>query len=899
MSQRDHREDWAERLIEAAWNPAASRKIIDSLKARYASLREIFERSPGSGAALLNFLSFSQVSFEKVTRRPELLEWLTSPDVLNPRQGGHSERQFEAGANDSSCETLRDWKSQEMLRVAFRELAGLADFSETTRDITEVAERCVSRVYETILHSLSKRWGKPDTGFGVLAMGKFGGCELNYSSDIDIIFFYDQDGYLNSRFTYHEFFTRLAEKIIEVFSAKGLSLFRIDLRLRPEGGSGPLVRSFASLENYYAGYGETWERMALIKARGICGNEELLYEFEHRLQPFIFPRAVSADLLEEIGDLKARIERELVGTEDLHRNVKLGFGGIREIEFIVQTLQLLRGARNAFLQERSMMKALTALEQLQILPPEEVATLRQAYVFLRAVEHRLQIVNEQQTHTLPAKPAARFLLARSLGFESVPAFDRALSSHTHAVRWIFTRLLRTERESPRQKRVLDFFREPEHAEKGLTRLRDGPSNVHVAPRTRRLYAKLEPELLQRLRHLVDPDAALNRFTRFVDAYGIRGLLFETLLANPRLFELLLRLFDTSAVFSEIVIRRPQLIEEIARGRTLGRRLTTPEFLDGLNKNAENLSVADWMRAYRRAEVLRILLRDILGFASPEELQNEMTDLAEACLRFGMAALELPNKLTVLALGKIGGRELLYGADLDLVFIGRESAPAEKLISIMGAKTSEGRVFSIDCRLRPEGESAPLVVSRPAYEAYFAKRAQLWEVQSLTKSRVLTGPEADDLARTVGQIWSSRIGSRQLRSGIYSMYQRIVRERSKEPDYLCFKTGRGGLIAVEFLIQFFQMRDGIRETSTVAALGTLTFQLTNAEKETLGNAYRFLRRVESILRRVDNVSISTLPAHEDDQRKLARWMGFESSKDFLDEYRAHRESVTTLIDQYLG
>jgi glutamate-ammonia-ligase adenylyltransferase len=608
---------------------------------------------------------------------------------------------------------------------------------------------------------------------------------------------------------------------------------------------------------------------------------------------------VSADLLEEIADLKVRIERELVGAEDLHRNVKLGFGGIREIEFIVQTLQLLHGARNAFLQERSTMKALTALEQLQILPREDVATLRQAYIFLRAIEHRLQIVNEQQTHTLPTKAAARLPIARSLGFESIPAFDQTLSTHTHAVRRIFKRLLGEERESPKQKRVLDFFREAGHAEKGLAHLRDGTSNVHVAPRTRRLYAKLEPELLRRLRHLADPDGALNRFTRFVDGYGIRGLLFETLLANPRLFELLLQLFDASAVFSEIVIRRPQLVEEIARGRSLGRQLTATEFMDDLTKNAENLPVADWIRVYRRAEVLRILLRDILGFASLEELQTEMTDLAEACLRFAMAVLEAPNELTVLALGKIGGRELLYGADLDLVFIGQESAPAEKLISLMSTKTSEGRVFSIDCRLRPEGGSAPLVVSCAGYEAYFAKRAQLWELQALTKSRVLSGPEAADLARIVDQIWSSRIGSRQLRSGIHAMYRRVVRERSKQPDDLSFKTGCGGLVAIEFLVQFFQMRDGLRESNTLAALDKLTLQLSDGERETLRNAYRFLRKMESVLRRVDNVSISILPAHEDDQQRLASRMGFDSREAFLDEYRARREQVASLIDQHMG
>jgi len=186
--------DWAERLIEAAWDPAASRKVLDTLTAHHTSTADILQRSPDSGIALLNFLTFSPVSFEKVTRRPELLEWLTSSDVLTPRRGGRSGRRAEPVASDASYEALRGWKSQEMLRIAFREIAGLADFSETTRDITEVAEICVGQVYQDVLHSLAKRWGDPDTGFGILAMGKFGGYELNYSSDIDVIFFYGEDG---------------------------------------------------------------------------------------------------------------------------------------------------------------------------------------------------------------------------------------------------------------------------------------------------------------------------------------------------------------------------------------------------------------------------------------------------------------------------------------------------------------------------------------------------------------------------------------------------------------------------------------------------------------------------------------------------------------------------------
>ena len=345
--------------------------------------------SPDRGRAILNFLTFSPISLEKICRRPELLEWLSHADVRNPKVTSQPNWRSDRSGEDLSFRDLRLWKSQEMLRIAFREISGLAGFAETTRDITAVAERCVSEVYSACFENLARRWGSPKTGFGVLAMGKFGGTELNYSSDIDVVFFYGEEGYLNPRFSYREFFTRMAEQIIQIFSATAEPLFRIDVRLRPEGRQGPLVRSFVSMEDYYAGYGETWERMALIKARGVAGNRELLYEFNQRLQPFIFPRTVSVDLLDEIAALKARIEREIVGLEDLHRNVKLGYGGIREIEFILQTLQLLHGARNAFLQERNSLKTLDALEQLQILPPDEVRLLSDAYIFLRAVEHRL------------------------------------------------------------------------------------------------------------------------------------------------------------------------------------------------------------------------------------------------------------------------------------------------------------------------------------------------------------------------------------------------------------------------------------------------------------------------------------------------------------------------------
>jgi glutamate-ammonia-ligase adenylyltransferase len=786
-----------------------------------------------------------------------------------------------------------------MLRIAFREISGLAGFAETTRDITAVAERCVSEVYATCFESLATRLGRPETGFCILAMGKFGGTELNYSSDIDVVFFYGDEGNLDARYTYREFFTRLAENIIRIFSAAADPLFRIDVRLRPEGASGPLVRSFTSMENYYAGYGETWERMALIKARGVAGDQELLYEFNQRLQPFIFPRIVSTDLLDEIVTLKVRIEREIVGLADLHRNVKLGYGGIREIEFILQTMQLLHGARNAFLQERNSLKTLIALEQLNILPPDEVRMLREAYIFLRAVEHRLQIQNEQQTHTLPAPREAWLGIARTLGFDDVPAFAEALHLHTSRVRSVFDRLLKSSEARPKEAdRDLSAFRDPENAARALTALRDGPSGVHVAPRTRGLFAKLEPELLTWFSRVAEPDAALNRFVRFVNSYGTRGLLFETMLANPKLLELLVRLFDASEFYSEVVIRRPQLIEEITRGKTLGLWLSKEQFLEDLRHNDEALPPLERVRVYRKSAGVRLLLRDILGIASQEVLQLEMTCLAEACLEYCCLQLDRPDDITVLALGKFGGRELLYGADLDVVFIGNDVSAGERLIQAMTAKTAEGAVFPLDGRLRPDGEKGVLVTPLAVYRKYFETRAHFWEAQALTKARAVYGSEAQTLNATVAEIWQGWSGQGELKTEIRKMYRKIVKERAKGDDLPYFKTGKGGLIGIEFLVQYLQMKHRVPETNTLEAITKLTDVLDPDEGVVLRATYSFLRRVESVLRRVSNSSVSQLPSNAEDLRVLAIRLGFASRQEFLDEYTARRNQAEAIIQKHL-
>ena len=412
------------------------------------------------------------------------------------------------------------------------------------------------------------------------------------------------------------------------------------------------------MENYYAGFGETWERLALIRARGICGSEELVYEFLQHHQPFIYPKSPTPDLLDEIAALKRRIERDIVGHENLERDVKLGAGGIREIEFIVQALQLVHGARNTFLQETSTLKALPALAQHDLLPRDETMALDGAYRFLRRVEHRLQIEAEQQTHTIPDDPASLLRLARSLGFPSSKQLTTELRRHMGNVRAIFRKNVADSVEGTAGcAPSYAIFRDQARAEKSFSELAQGPARFHVAPRTRQVFRKLRPLLLQQLAKTADPDATLNQLLRFVEAYGLRSLLFELLAVNPRLLELLIKAFDVSRYAGDLLVRHPQLLEETTRSRnsiSLWKSANTCAVSPTAAHRRPNCSRC----AYRQMHWLRILLRDILSLSNAVTLAREHSDLAEACLIYVNQLLAADAGLTIIGLDKFGGHEIL-------------------------------------------------------------------------------------------------------------------------------------------------------------------------------------------------------------------------------------------------
>jgi len=901
--------DWVKKKAAASLHPAQVETAVTQLAAIWPPeappLRNLMQTFPLGEESLLRLFALSSICATRMAQNPQLLIWLSQPEIcLHARDRVDMTNELYLGAQGDvvagNFRVLRHWKNKEMTRIALRELANAAALEETTLELSQLAEICIREVFNHCDSKLRESSGSPATKFSILALGKLGGRELNHSSDVDLIFFYGEEGNLSPRVSYHQWFNHLSEKILRTFSTPDPegALFRVDLRLRPEGGAGPLARSLESMENYYAGFGETWERIALIKARAIAGDRELAYEFLRQHQPFIYPRSPTPDLLDEIAKIKRRIERDVVRMDSLERDLKLGRGGIREVEFVVQTLQFIHGGRNAFLQDTSTLRALQTLAELELIPRQEVLDLDRGYRFLRLAEHRLQIEAEQQTHVVPKDPLIVERLARGLGFESANRFNNELKMHMQNIRSVFDRVVSAApvQTSPAD---LTLFKDQKSATRSLDDLLRPTSSSHVAPRTKQIFGKLRPALLKEISQTSDPDTTLNQFVRFVEAYGLRGLIFELLATNPTLLELLIKTLDRSRFAGDLLIRRPQLLEEITRDKSFSEPRSIAEHLARLETFGATATNLDPVRAYRQRQQVRIIMRDVLRIAETSVIFAELSDLAEACMAFVNKLLG-GNDLTIIAMGKFGGRELSYGADLDVVFVGDDVRAAQNLITAMGQSSAEGSIASMDARLRPDGEKGPLVAPLAAYESYYRDRVQLWEIHALTRVRALSGPLKEGYLEIARASWGEAGQQLDLFSKIDNMLGRIQRDRGSGDEFLDFKTGPGGTIEAEFLVQALQMRAAIWEPHWEKALQALEkgSVISKADVAKAIRSYGFLRRIETALRRFENKNVSKLPAASEEQKKLAVRLGYKDHARFTKEYQAARETIRTLYQKYI-
>ena len=872
------------------------------------------------------------------------------------------ERALEAAASEpweSFSEQLRQWRHQEYLRVGLADLTGLYTVETTMRELSALAEGLFAGACQWARHTLRAQYGDlrladgalrpapPATrdAFVVLALGKLGGSELNFSSDVDVMYLYDTDGVATGggargRIEAREYFTRMAELVTRALqepTPAGFA-FRVDLRLRPEGINGPIVNALANALLYYESYGQTWERTALIQARPIAGTRELGEQFLREVRPFVYRRYLDYATVADMKEMKARVEAQL-GEKVGRGNVKLGRGGIREIEFIVQVLQLINGGRDERLRGGGSLPTLARLMANGYLPADEGETLRQAYLFLRNVEHKIQIVHQRQTHTVPRDAREQETLARRLGYRGDDIVARMwtdIDRHTDRVRRAFEKffyepaaetgrvadpemaqLLRSldQREvSLARLRALGFSR-PEASYENLRLLRDGPPAARARAGRKRLLYELAPALLMTIQKSADPDLALQNLATFISSVGARSSFLALLRENPGTLRMFIELFGGSQFLANAFIRHPELLDTLVRAdlvRVCKRAdelsaelhaslAAPPDFEDAL----------DVLRRFRNEEFLRIGINDLEGLLEPEEVSAQLTILAEVCLqsaceiatrdvcaRYGYA--QLPGPWVVLAMGKLGSGELNYNSDLDLIFVYDESGAgaaaftahecfskfAQRLITVLQVTTREGIVYRIDTRLRPSGRSGPLVSSLEGFQQYHDTSARMWERQALIKARPVAGDA--ELAERVAQIVTAFVYRTPLTSEqaheIRRLRARMERELAHEShERINIKTGRGGLIDVEFLTQMLQLHYGVhapsvRERSTLSALAALAGLgvLSPDDYRLLTDGYRFLRRVENALRLAHDRPVEDLDRGHVDLGAVAKRMGFKGS-----------------------
>jgi len=947
---------------------------------------------------LAALFSGSQALGELLLKHPDWAGTLLAPASLaHPRKEQGLRREMAAilepalSSKDyaGALSQLRVFKQREMMRIAARDLARLDNAHEVIREISDVADVCLAAVLRVCRQQLSERFGQPwhadpdgawqPTQFCVLGLGKLGGQELNYSSDVDVIFVYSEEGSVFKErprakatahgLTNHQFFKRLAESFIaEVTRAtpEG-TLFRIDLRLRPEGDAGPLVRSLPSYETFYAQWGQTWERMMLIKARCVAGDATLAGEFLETVHSFRYPRSLGPGTLREIAATKARLENEGVRAGEL--DVKRGRGGIREIEFIVQTIQLLKAGRLPFLQGAQTMAALQQMVRYQLVTPAEARDLSAAYAFLRDVEHRLQMENNLQTHTVPTARPARERLARLMGFPRTAAFDAALGQQLERVRKIYEKYVGVDPEpavSPLPARFANAevewkqwlarhgFKEVDKSFRLLREFAEGPGYIHISTRTTELALQLVPRLFALCKAdgagqpagglatggsplpthhadpLSDPDRVLARLDSFISAYGARAVLFEAWAANPQIFELLVLLFDRSEFLAEIAIRTPDLVDDLVMSGHLRRSKDAEEILEELRHGNDDADQRLWLRKYHQAEFMRIGLRSILGLADYELNFVELTALADACLQYALESVLREQKfkaapLVIVGLGKLGGFELNYGSDLDIVFVADDKAKrslpklqkvAAAVMDLLSSPTELGIAFLTDARLRPDGEKGLLVNTLGAYEEYYRHRAQLWEIQALTRARPIAGDQGlgGKFQQMAARLTDFRPTGKGAEAKLPDCYtpgwkQEIARMRSRievertpaGQDALAFKTGSGGLIDAEFIAQAWCLEQGWQEPSTLRALerGRAARLLPEAEMDSLLAGYRQLRRLENILRRWSFEGETVLPDDAAAYRRVSIRCGFATPDAFRTALAEWRRAIRMAYTASLG
>ncbi|WP_261816619.1 bifunctional [glutamate--ammonia ligase]-adenylyl-L-tyrosine phosphorylase/[glutamate--ammonia-ligase] adenylyltransferase [Vibrio gallicus] len=826
--------------------------------------------------------AFSRFLTERLNADPQLIEQL--PKMLSDDERSDDYRQrlkldlAECRDEASLMRQLRLFRHRELCWVAWRDINDIGSVEHSLKHVSELAESIIFETYAWHYKECCKLWGTPTNQQGeaqemlIIGMGKLGGGELNYSSDIDLIFAYPENGEtqgVRRSIANAQFFTRLGQRIIKSLDQHTIDGFcyRVDMRLRPFGDSGPLVMSFAALEDYYQEQGRDWERYAMVKAR-VMGREMYprYQELRQMLRPFVFRRYIDFSAIQSLRRMKSMITAE-VRRRGLQNNIKLGSGGIREIEFIAQVFQLIRGGREPSLRGRGLLPTLDAIKEQGLLEVEEVNGLTQAYLFLRKLENLLQAEEDKQTQTLPDTPSRQLQLATVMGFESYAAMLEQLQQHTSHVHQVFEDLIGGEDEQQQgvepvfveswalasdQAALESIFDEckeklteklPSELAQTLHHFKKELGKKTLGPRGREVLNRLMPKVLSSICNHPEGEFGLERVLSVLSKIITRTTYLELLDEHTAALEQLVRLCTASPMITELLGRYPVLLDELLDPQQLYRPIELSSYKAELRDYLTRIPEEDMeqqmeaLRQFKQTCILRIAAADIAGVLPVMKVSDHLTYLAEAVVEqvinqawFQMKAkygepnhLDQGKGFAVLGYGKVGGWELGYNSDLDVVFVhncpvssytnGEKSIDgrqfylrfAQRIVHLFSTRTASGVLYEVDTRLRPSGASGLMVSPIDAFDDYQQQDAWTWEHQALVRARAIYGDEA-----LVTEFNNVRRNVLQTARDSDDLKQQVVEMREKMRDHLggkksqrfMLKQDQGGITDIEFLTQYW-------------------------------------------------------------------------------------------------
>lgn len=836
---------------------------------------------------------------------------------------------IEANASEQQAlSALRSWRRHEMVRIAWRDLAGWADLAETLSDLSAMADAAINLAVQFARRGLVARYGEPRSADGtaqplvVLAMGKLGGGELNFSSDVDLILLFPEHGETDGArsIANEEFFTRLAQAVIRLLGAPTYDgvVLRVDMRLRPFGDSGPLVASFASFEDYLPRHGRDWERYAYVKARAVTAPEAYAEIYASAVRPFVYRRYLDYGVFESLREMKALIERE-VERRELADHVKLGPGGIREIEFIVQAFQVIRGGQDRRLQTTSLLNALKLLDTWKRMPSGMVKELRAAYIYLRRLENRLQMIGDAQVHQLPVDALTRERIALAMGSRDWLALMSELNAHRELVSRHFRLVVfgGTERDTGAVRidlgRFWDTQAETAALVESLARAgfvaSEEATRLLLELRSSALVRKLDEPGRKRLQALLPPLLAdiasvgtgaesqlqvLRRVLRIVEAIGQRSAYFALLQESAAARARLVELCGHGDFLAQQIAAHPMLLDELIDDRLAelpGRASLEAEVRSRLEQLTDDdpEHQVEALRHFQRAAIFRVAVADLTGRLPVMRVSDRLTEIAELIVdhaiqlgwtqiaaQFGTpmcgeGTARRPVSICVVGYGKLGGIELGYSSDLDLVFLhdshGEQQETtgtprpidnqlffvrlAQRIMHLLTMHSAAGRLYEVDVRLRPSGKGGLLVTSIHAFAEYQKTEAWTWEHQALLHARAVAGAARlrSQFEAVRLQVLADHVKRDSLRTEVRNMRERMRKELSKgDGAHFDIKQDGGGVADIEFLAQYWALRwakdyppvvtfsDTIRQLESVASADLVP----QATVDVLTGAYRAFR-----------------------------------------------------------